>query len=304
MIVTAQNIFDNAMSLIDEILDSGLISSSDTATYTARSPKIINMGQNELMALGDFYSTHTLSNKPINPQVGTGFVVTEHIDTDIIFEATGSKAYYFEVDSEATVYIEKDTGSGWNTYYIAGVPSTVTYFTAYSGLISSNATDRIRIRFTGGYHYRITNVALFKESFNSVSKIPVYRPYFKVTLPIDLKYIHEVVLETGDKYYKEPYKLEGKRDLYVSYYFEGNMRVIYKPVPTTITALTQTLEIDDITAITVLPYHLAYHLLSEENPTLALELKQQYKELKAQAYTKSPASETEILDYYDTTLSY
>lgn len=52
---TGTEVFSIAMDLIDERLDSGLISASDTLSYNVKSPGIINILQSELIKQGDLF---------------------------------------------------------------------------------------------------------------------------------------------------------------------------------------------------------------------------------------------------------
>ena len=85
--------------------------------------------------------------------------------------------------------------------------------------------------------------------------------------------------------------------MYVNYYYEGEIRVIYKPVPTTITSTSQTLEIDDITANAV-TYYVASKISPFENKELVNFFEGKYNELKAESFIKMPSSEQAILDFY------
>jgi hypothetical protein len=282
------------MDLIDERLDNGSISESDTKSYKVKSPSILTMGQNELIKEGDLFKTHEISCSPIPNLLGEQFKITEHLENDLIFQAIGAKAYYFEVDGEATIYIEELDGTVLDTI---NVDNTVRSFTAYKGAI--NTSDDIRLRFTGDYYYRVTNVALYPYKFQ-VDRIPDYRPWVKKVMPNDFKRVDQIVKEyPQSQYVKESdYKWEGRKDLYTSYDFNGTIRVVYRPVPTKITDLSQNLEIDDVTATTLLPYFLATHLMLEEKDDLAGYFNDRYEQLKYDFKKKPPATEEPIIDVY------
>lgn len=302
MSTTAQQVFNLAMALIDEVLDDGTISVSDTKTYAAKSPQLITMGQNELYSVGEYFKTLEISNKPPSSILGntSGMDYIEFIGNELTKEGNGSvKAYYFEVDGECTVYIE-DYNGAWNTLATISVPDTVTDFTPYKGIVTpSNGATRSRIRFTGTYRYLITNYAMFSVPYQT-SRVPDYRPWIKKEMPSDFKTIDQIIDEYPQRQYAKDstYKWEGKKDLYINYFYEGNIRIVYKPIPTTVAALTQTLEIDDITATTVLPYFLAAHLQLDENSDNANYFLQRYEQLKALATIKSPVSVENIVDIY------
>lgn len=297
MSVTAQAIFNICMDLIDERLDTGLLSEDDTISYQVKAPGILTGLQNELIKIGEHYSTHEIDNYPISPIVGS-FNYIEHDDADKSYEGSGTvKSYYFEVNGPATVYIEDYTGS-WNTLATVNVPVTVTSFTAYSGSVTptANAT-KSRIRFSGSYYYNITNFALYSQNFYS---IPPHTPWIKKTMPDDFKSVDSIVNEHEYQQYIDngTFKWENKKDLYISHRYRGKIRIVYVPTLTTITALTDTLELDDTTCLQVLPYGLAALLLIHENKDIANFMQQKFEELKLQASKKQPASAQEIEDVY------
>lgn len=299
MATTAQQVFDITMALIDEVLDTGLISASDTIGYSAKSPSLLTILQAELIKQGDIYSTYEIGNKPVTNLLGliSEFDILAFEGTEFIREATGSvKAYYFEVDRVGIVYVE-DYNGAWNT--LATVPTTNTPdgFTAYKGVVTpSSGATKSRLRFTGSYYYRTVNRALFSVPFASASDVPVYRPWVKKTMPTDFKSVNEIIEEFPDRQYANTatYKWEGRRDLYINYYFVGNIRIIYRPVPAMITALTEPMQVDDVTARTVMPYGLAAHLMLEENSATASFFNGRYEELKTSA-SKQPPSATEMI---------
>ena len=86
--------------------------------------------------------------------------------------------------------------------------------------------------------------------------------------------------------------------MYIDYFYAGKKRIIYKPVPTRITALTDTLTVDDITARTLLPYGLGVELFKEENADIYNHFLGRYRELKAMAMRKSTSNEQDVVDVY------
>lgn len=302
MSVTVQEIFNMTMAFADEIDDTGIINPTNTASYRVRTPGILTSLQAELIKPGDVFKTHEISNKPTENMLGAkvGFDILEFTGEEIIKEADGSvKAYYFEVDGEGTVYIEDYNGI-WNTLTTVNVPSTVTDFTAYKGVVvpSSGAT-KSRIRFTGTYRYLITNYAMFSVAFQP-SRVPDYRPWVKKEMPSDFKVIDQIINEYFDRQYDKDtnFKWEGRKDLYIDYFYEGNIRIIYRPVPSVITALTDTLELDDVTCRTILPYALGMELFKEENEDIYLHFRNRFQELKGLADRKQPIGEISITDMY------
>lgn len=217
MATTVQQSFDIAMALIDEVLDTGLISVSNTVSYSAKTPKILTLLQSELIKQGDVYSTYEISNKPLTNLLGytSGFDVKDFTGTELTFEGAGSvKSYYFEVDRVGTVYVE-DYNGAWNTLATVSTTNTPEGFTAYKGIVTPSSTvTKSRLRFAGSYYYRTVNRGLFAVPFNEAADVPAFRPWVKKTMPSDFKSVVEVIEEFPDMYYvnSSGYKWEGRKD--------------------------------------------------------------------------------------------
>lgn len=303
MSTTAQEVFNITMDLIDERLDDGTISISDTVTYNVKTPGILTLLQSELIKQGDVFSSYGIANKPATNLLGYAaeFDVKEFIGTEYICSAVGSaKAYYFEVDRVGTVYVEDYNGS-WNTLATVTTTNTPEGFTQYKGVVTpSVGSTQSRLRFNGSYYYRSVNRALFAIPFALAADVPVYRPWVKHQMPTDFKSLVEIIDEyTPQQYVRDAnYKWEGKRDLYISYYYDGNIRIIYHPVPSIVTALTDTMQLDDVTCRKVVSYGLAAHLMLLKNPNTAKYFNDRYEELKKEASQRPPAQTEQIQNLY------
>ncbi len=304
MPITAQNIFDLSMDLINKRLSNGTINPTTTSIYKARATGILTLWQNEIAKNGDFFNTYEISQKPYTNLFGydSGFDIKEYFGTqDLSIECDGSvRTYYFEADAPCVVTIE-DYTNGWNVLYTQTIPSTTTSYTAFKGTVTpTNGATRSRIRVTGGTYARITNYALFNISFYT-GREPIYRPWIKYTMPSDFKSVEEIIEEFPVKRYEKSasYKWEGRKDLYINYNYEGSLRVIYKPIPITITDLAQTLQVDEITSMSG-AYFLAAHLLLVEDPGSASYFNERYQDLKSESNLKQPSAEVKIEDIYGT----
>lgn len=293
------------MDLISKRSPNGTIDAGKTATYRARSLGLLTLWQNILSRTGDFYSTFEISNSPIPSLYGliTGFDIQEYGKTqpitDLTVETPGKAfSYYFEADGQGTAYIE-DYTTGWHTLATIVIPSTVTNFTSYKGVVvpTSGAT-KSRIRFTGPYYFRTVNRALFGMPLDP-AKIPDYKPWYKVTMPNDFKSVDTIIDEVSDRQYTKDstYKWEGRKDLYINYYYAGKVRIVYKPVPIVISDLAQTLQLDEITSMSG-AYYLASHLLLIEDPASANFFQQMFEQLRLESNIKQPVSEAKIVDVY------
>ena len=303
MSITAQNIFEWVMAIADELTNTGTINPSDTNDYKYRTPAILNVLQANLLKKGDIFSTYEISHKPADMVVGS-FNVEEFIGTDLTFEGPSScYGYHFEIDGEATVYIE-DYTSSWNTLATISVPSTVTDFTAYSGVVTpTTGASKSRVRFSGTYRYLVKNFGLFKYKY-AASRLPSYRPWVLKTMPSDFKSLDQIVNEECDQYNKNTtYKWEGKNSLYVNWWYEGNIRIVYRPVPGTIDDITDIVQVDDVTARTLMVYGLGMELYKDENETLYSHFKNMYESILANT-KQQPSNEEAITNHYGYFQSY
>ena len=142
--MTGQQVFDIAMDFADERLANGTIDANSTAEYSARAIGIISSLQAELLEVGNIYSRFQYSKRYVQPAYGL-LDNDNHDDTDVIFNSTGvTKAYTFEVDGEATVYIEDGDGSTWNIIATIDVPNTVTEMTRYNAVVTPTVGATVR----------------------------------------------------------------------------------------------------------------------------------------------------------------
>ena len=119
-------------------------------------------------------------------------------------------------------------------------------------------------------------------------------------MPSNFKSVEAIVKEYEYQRYELDgiFKWENRNKLFVKHGFKGKIRIKYVPTLTTLTAMTDTLELDDTTCLQVLPYGLAALLLVHENPPIANFMQQKFEELKFQASKKQPASAQMIEDVY------
>jgi hypothetical protein len=130
--------------------------------------------------------------------------------------------------------------------------------------------------------------------------------YAKYTMPSDFQSIFQIITEEVDSKYQlaTDFKWEGNNILYIPDNFIGVYRVVYSPIPAPLTAMTDTLVLDDITCRTILVNGLASRLLTNENTNLANYFGDIYNELKNKPKRKQPTSINKIKDVYDSKLSY
>ena len=293
MPITMSSLFYKARALLDEYTDEGvLIPESDVVDMQSKAILFADMAQKELYAVGKMEKTFSFNNKLIPNLLGnfSGFDSVDFIGTDQTYQATGAKAYYFESTGAGTAYIEEYDGMAWNTLLTVNMPIGEDYV-AYKGVIT--ATDPlypIRLRFSGTTFYRHINRALFGYPF-TLAQVPDYRPWVKVEMPADFMDISQLISEYPDRQYAKDsmYKWEPPNMLYINYFFDGNYRMQYYPIPVTISAITDTLQCNEIIGQAI-SYYVAARLAPFENQSLVNFFESKYLELKLQAATPKPLS--------------
>lgn len=296
---TAGSIFYKVRALLDEYTDDGVfIPEDEVIDMQKKSIPLIDMAQKELYKIGKLYKTFEMTRKPYPNALGllSNFDIVDYEGTEQHYpkaDGVHATAYYFEVDGTGQAQIQENNGS-WQT--IKTIDFDTTKLTDFRGLTES--TNKVRIVFTGSEHYRHANRCLFTLPF-AEDKIPPYKPWVKVELPADFRTLDQVVTEYPERQYSQDsnYKWEGFKTFVVNYYYDGIIRIIYKPIPTPITDIDDELELDDVTSQAIV-YYVAARLAPFENKELVQFFESKYMELKAENISDKPLSEETIVDMY------
>lgn len=269
--------------IIESIVNGTPVPSAKNNDYLLLHNTLANTAQNEIAQIKKIHAKYSITQNPIDNQLGKyqGFDMIQHLDTDLVdTQAIGSKAYYFEVDNSATIYIEEYSGT-WLTLAVINHTGN-NGFTAYKGLISaSNTANDIRIRFSGNFPYNVRNRALYAYTFSSIEKVPDYTPYISYTLPTDFMSLNRIVFRGDSRVYDNymGYKWEGKRTLVLNYYEKGSFDVLYYRYPTQITPSSlDSVEYEvDVEAQPLIPMYVASKWIAEEKPTMSAILFNEYR---------------------------
>ena len=319
MSYSGTEIFNLAIAVIDGLSDSGAVSDSDVKEYKFRAPYLLDACSKENAKNSDQFKTYEVScyRKINNLGDLDSFDAKEYTDSDITYETDKkTNCFHFGVDAPATVYIEELIGSTWtncNGFYIAdggvatafvGVINAVGVnlsFGYYKGILSpKNASNHIRLRFSGNYYYRFNCRALSPYKFPTADKVPDFKAWNRIEMPTDFKNRTQVISEYPSWQYEEDAgsKWENNNELYIQFAYEGIIRVNYIPVPEKITSLTQTIACDDITVMNYVYYLAKMFALADQNTELANVCSAKYKELKQASMMKEPLTNSEIIDVY------
>ena len=286
-------------------VDGVPIPDGENADYLNRMNRFADTAQKELSQVKKIHAVFNISHNPIKPQQGLlqGFDLKQYLPgTDLIDIYPGSRAYYFEVDNVADIYIEENVNGVWTT--LKTINNTVKgQFTAYKGLINaSNTTNQVRLRFSGNYVYNIRNKALYAYPFPTDADVMDYRPYVKYDMPSDFMELKKVIQQTDPRMYKEmiAYYWEGKRTFVLNYYDTGSFDIHYYRYPTSIDAITpDTYEFEiDTEAQEAIPFFIAGHCLMDENANLAIQLLNEYQTKLSRLYMSDDFGITTITQNY------
>lgn len=302
---TVQELLYDARALLDEYNEDGvIIAPADVSSLETNGIRFINMGLQEIYSKTRTYETYNITRKPATNLlggIGVYMDLMEFLGEPIpTTSGIGAKSYYFEVDNDAIVKIQEFTGS-WVDLVTIDTTGT-TELTPFKGLITpSSVLNEVRILFDGSTYYQFKNVALYKAPYK-LEDIPEYRPWVKYELPENFGELNKVVIEFPTRQYAidNHYKWEGYKSFYVNWFFDGEIRVIYNPIPVFLANKTDSVPINNPTSRQFLVYYVAAKMAFTENPQIANFLEQKSNELKFEATKGQPSAEQKITDVYFT----
>jgi hypothetical protein len=305
-----------AIAVIDGLSDSGAVSDSDVKEYKFRAPYLLDAWQHEIAKSGDFFKTIEFSCFRKNNLLGdlNCFQAIEFIGVDQIYTAIGANCFYVEVNENSIIKLQENGQPLSGTYIFNGgtptafngtinitVPAGTTSYLPIRGVLSpSSQTSATSLIMSGTTYYRHNNRALSPYKYSSASKVPDFKPWYKIDMPSDFKSRTQVIDEYPSFQYEidSQFKWENNNELYVQFGYEGLIRIDYIPVPTKITDLSQTLEVDDTTAMSGAYYLAKMFALADQNTELANVCSAKYKELKNESMVKETLSFMNITDVY------
>lgn len=317
MSYTGTEILQLMSSVIDDLNSSG--SPSANVADQKRVIGLLDLWQHEMMKASDVRKEYPISCYRKNNLLGDigCFRIIENNGETQTYQAVGAHCFYLEVNGDCTLEISVGGSSVTGEYSFNGgtdtafsdaisisVPESTLSpaqkpFYAIRGIFTADDSATVTMTISGSYYFRHMNRALSNYKFESASDVPDFKPWYKVDMPSDFKSRSQVIDEYPSFQYAEDssHKWEGN-ELYVNFGYEGLIRIKYVPIPTKITALTQTLEIDEITAASA-AYYLAEHFFrADTNDTAADRCAKKFETLKKEASIKGPLSFQEVVDVY------
>lgn len=314
---TGTEIFSQAIAILDELSDSGTIVESQIKEYKHRAPYLLDLWQREMIKNGDLFKTFELScfrKKNLLGDTSQLGIIIENNAEPQSYSASGAYCFYIEVDGDCTLTFTEDGTPLSGKYSFNGgaetaftgtvnitVPAGTTSFLPIRGILAASG-GTVTMTISGTYYFKHNNRALSPYKFATADKVPDFKPWYKVQMPSDFKSRSQIISEHPSWQYQEgspSVKWEGANELYVMFSYDGIIRIKYIPVPTKITDLSQTIEVDDITA-TSGAYYLAEHFaMADMNDELARRCKEKFRELKIDSMVKTPLQPSEIKDIYN-----
>lgn len=313
--VKAEDIFNKSIAIMDELSENGTITESDIAEYKHRAPYLLDMFQKEMAKSGDLYKTFEMNfirKQNLLGDLNHMGVIKENNGTTDTYTASGAYCFYLEIDGDCTITFVEDglpmTGKyifndGEETEFEGTinieVPEGTTSFLPVKGILDANGGNVV-MKISGDYYFRHNNRALSPYKFKSAKDVPDYKPWIRIKMPDDFKSKTQIISEFTNWQYEEGgnHKWEGNNELYVSFSYEGLIRIKYVPIPKKIESLDQYLEIDEITAQAGAYYLAEQFAISDMNEELASVCRRKYRELKAESTIRMPLAPLEIKDVY------
>ena len=176
-----------------------------------------------------------------------------------------------------------------------------------TGLFTSASLTRYKVRTP--YILTMLEAELLREGelFNTYTITDDDAPFstaadddvwITIAMPADFKSLDEIrTIDTSGNYVSVPWRWENKNNLIFPAQFEGTLTVSYHAYPSVITALTDTLHVDDVTARTILPYGLVAELYKDEGSDVGNNISSyalaRYRELKQGAKKVAQFIDTE-----------
>lgn len=316
MAYTGTEIFNQSIAILDELSDTGTIIDSQIKDYKYRAPYLLDLWQHEMARNGDLFKTFELScyrKSNLLGDIAQMGIIKENNAESQAYTVTGAHCFYLEVDGDCTITFTEGGAALAGFYSFNGgtatahtgtiaitVPAGTTSFLPVKGTLAA-AGGAVTMTISGSYYFRHNNRALSPYKYSAATKVPDFKPWYKITMPTDFKSRSQIISEYPNWQYQEgssSIKWEGANELYVLFSYEGLIRIKYIPVPTKVTALTQTLEVDDVCA-TSGAYYLAEHFaMADQNSELAARCKEKFRELKIDSMVKTPLQPSEIKDIY------
>lgn len=258
--------------------------------YLNAMPEAANEGLLRLMSKGKpLVKKYTLTHiAPTDIFSYQSFDTKTVTNNDLEVQGSVVKAYYFEINDNATIEIQQydESTLTWNTLqtieHTANVPGS---YEVYKNIINSDNEGEIRFVFKKDeYYYSIRNIALYNVSFRTEDEVyenTKKQRYELRTLIPDFYDIMSVEYEKEGRkgQYNSDYTLEEDSILIIDSKLEGNFIITYKAYPAKITSTTADTYRFTIPSemIAILPLYIASELYKDDDAAIATQYRNQFE---------------------------
>lgn len=280
-----QEIQISTLQKIFAITGDTLVSNTSTSPYIKSMPQVANEALQLLSTAGKYIiKSIEITQNPITNILANALYmmnIYQHTKEDVPYSAVGAKAYYFEVDSTATVEISVDG------VIVKTINNTIKgKFTAYKGIIPNDSEKTVTITFKGLYPYNYRNIALYDVNFESDSDVWDYvseQRYDLKELATDFYRLKDIIYQAGFnevRYEKTSnYHMEDDSTLVLGGFNRGSWKVSYFAYPQKITKDTPPAEelALDPEVIVLLPLYMASQLFKDDDVGLAVGWRNEFE---------------------------
>ena len=305
MATVREEIYNKILSLLDEFTEDGVpVSDEDNIDIEKKVIEFTDMSQKEMWKYNKNTKPIELVRKPPINRLGllSNFEIVDFEGEDQYYPNEAGinnvQGYSIQVDGDCVLTYQERVGSSWVDLVVL-TPTSITTRTTFKDVLNvSDTSNPVRLKVSGTTHFRHMNRALWQYLYQA-DKVPTYEPWVKYDLPSDFNSVDMVVEEFPQRQYSQSanYKLENFRDFYYNFYYEGTIRITYKPVPVTITSLDDELQMNTTFAQTII-YDVITKLGFSENDNLINWADSRRIENKQEATSDEPLSAEIIVDFY------
>lgn len=259
--------------------------------YLNAMPQAANEGIAECMKRSRPYiKTVEFTQIPIDNLLGENFKTRYYMCEEVVYETSGGKSYYFEMDAKglATVYRMNLEGEWIEVAKHENKARQPGVFTKYKGYIVNDLNQKVKIVFSGDSVYSFRNVAIYGVNYNQggnkISYIPDYKPYNIY----DLRDLAEDYYKIDKLYFenhnhelinRNDYIIQDGNTLIINKDLIGNFILKYQPYQKKITDETSDdtkLQLYDEIAV-ILPLYIASQLYKDDDIALATMYRNEFE---------------------------
>lgn len=234
-----------------------------------------------------FIKTFTFTQRALENAIPHDYITKYYLGEEMTYESEAATAYYFEVDSKATVevYYLNDENEWTLQETILNEASEPGKYTAYKNF---SLNKGIKLIFKGDTVYAYRNICLYLKNYNAnnndISYIPDNKPYYIYDLESLIPDFYKIDKLYFETYYHElinrtDYILEDDYTLVIDDRLQGNFIMKYQSYPPKIDDETdddEELDLPEEVAV-ILPLYIASQLYKDDDIALATQYRNEFE---------------------------